>query len=168
MASSSHFDTSVANSADSDKDEIDIASKELDESLEKCKFGLAEMEKKTEQINQVRASISSLKLTLEEKEQQLEKKKKKLVGRNRSLMIEIENEVDDIKVLKEVMNMKKLEREQRKMEQKALHKAFKASWRHSWDLTERIVKMNDELEEKRDREGEGEAVSNQSKVSRGK
>ncbi|CAL2052039.1 unnamed protein product [Caenorhabditis brenneri] len=163
MASSSHLDTSVADSADSGKDEFGIALKEFDESLEKLKFGLEEKEKKTEQKKRVKASITSLKVTLEEKEQELEKKKKKLVGRNRSLMIEIEEEVDDIKVLKEVMRMKEMEKEKWNEDLKAARKDCNATSLHMYKLSKKLNELHAKRVEKRDRKEEGEATNDESK-----
>ncbi|EGT41784.1 hypothetical protein CAEBREN_19954 [Caenorhabditis brenneri] len=70
---------------------------------------------------------------------------------------------DDIKVLKEVINMKKLERDQRKMEQKDLHKTYKAYWRYDCKLKEKIHEKNAEREKKRNRKDEGEAGGDGSK-----
>ncbi|EGT41771.1 hypothetical protein CAEBREN_22600 [Caenorhabditis brenneri] len=129
----------------------------------KCGTLSKKKEKKTEQKKRVKASISTLKVTLEEKEQELEKKKKKLVGRNRSLMIEIEEEVDDIKVLKEVMKMKEMEKEKWNEDLKAARKDCNATSLHMYKLSKKLNELHAKRVEKRDRKEEGEAGNDESK-----
>ncbi|EGT41783.1 hypothetical protein CAEBREN_18769 [Caenorhabditis brenneri] len=108
---------------------------------------LEERETKIEQHKKVVRAIKSLSHMLNEKEAFLERKE--------GQQIKIDEERDDIKVLKEVMNMKNLERDQRKMEQKALDKAFKAHWRHGCELAERVVEIqkNDEKQSENQESG---------------
>ncbi|EGT41790.1 hypothetical protein CAEBREN_03147 [Caenorhabditis brenneri] len=146
MASRSHPLPYVSNLDDSDILEV-----EYRKNLMNMSDVLKEREEKIKQQKQVEKAIKSLSHMLQEKKAFLEKKE--------GQQMEIDEEIDDIKVLEDVMNMKKFEREQRKREQKALHKAFKAYLRYEYKISEKYCET---WEERCNREEEGEAGGDRS------
>ncbi|CAL2052042.1 unnamed protein product [Caenorhabditis brenneri] len=133
MASHSHPDPYVSNLDDSD-----ILEAEYQINMKNMSAVLEEREEKVKQQKQAERAIKSLSHMIKEREAFLKKKE--------GQQIEIDEEIDDIIVLEEVMNMKKFEREQRKREQKALHKAFKAYLRYDYKLSEKSCKVSEETQ----------------------
>ncbi|EGT41778.1 hypothetical protein CAEBREN_06855 [Caenorhabditis brenneri] len=144
MASPSHLDTFVSDYEFFEYDGFDIMYKELNKRLEKYIDSWEEEMKNSEKEEQVKEVKNSLSLILEQKEKQFEMKKKEFVMKNQGQKVEIIEERDDIKVLKDVMRMKKMEEEHWEKELQTARKIRKTDFRHYYKMVTKIKKVSEE------------------------